>query len=73
MVPIAKRLLNILSIICTLYLLTLIFTMVTGSVANWSQFIGINFGLLAVGYTIIAAINYIVFGEVRLWHKKPSQ
>jgi len=47
--------------------------MVTGSVANWSQFIGINFGLLAVGYTIIAAINYIVFGEVRLWHKKPSQ
>lgn len=72
MAAIIKRLLNVLTLLATAYLVVLLFIIVTSGVANWNEFLGINGGILAICYGIIAAINYIVFGKATLWHKNPS-
>lgn len=75
MIAIGKRLLNVLMLLCTLYLVVLLFIMASSGVANWYEFVGINFGLLTVGYAAIITVNYVALGTVTLWHKtaNPSQ
>lgn len=65
-----KRLLNIFTIVCTIYLLTLIGVMLTDGVENWVVFIGSNFFPLAGAYLLIVIINYVVYSQITLWHKK---
>ena len=64
-----KRLLNVFTIICTIYLFTLIGIVITGGVSNWTVFIGSNSFPLAGAYLLIAMINYVVYGQITLWHK----
>lgn len=66
---IGKRFLNVLTLLCTAYLLVLLFTILTVGVSNWYVFIGTNIGALVVGYSAIVGVNYIVFGKLTLWHK----
>ena len=69
MSSIIKRFLNVIALVCTLYLLLLIWIMVTGGVSDWNLFLTLNGGFLAVAYGAIAAINYVAFGVVTLWHR----
>jgi sterol desaturase/sphingolipid hydroxylase (fatty acid hydroxylase superfamily) len=64
-----KRLLNVFTIVCTIYLLTLIGVMLTGGVSNWVEFIGSNFFPLAGAYLLIVIINYVAYSQITLWHK----
>ena len=61
--------LNVFTVLCTLYLALFVFIMVTGGVANRTKFISINFGLLGLCYVAVAVIKYIFFGKITLWHK----
>lgn len=67
-----KRLLNIFTIVCTIYLFTLFGIMITDGVSNWTVFIGSNFFPLAGAYLLIAIINYVVYGRITLWHKSKT-
>lgn len=64
-----KRLLNVFTIVCTIYLLTLIGVMLTGGVSDWVKFIGSNFFPLAGAYLLIVIINYVAYSQITLWHK----
>lgn len=72
MAAIGKRFLNVLVLLPTAYLLTLLYLVITGGVADWNVFLFINGGLLLLCYGAIAAFNYIFFDELTLWHRKPS-
>ena len=67
-----KRLLNVATVLCSLFLLLLCFLMVTGNVSDWGAFLWYNFGSLALAYAAIAAINYVSFGSITLWHKNTT-
>jgi hypothetical protein len=64
-----KRLLNVFSIICTIYLIVLVGGMVTGDVSNWVVFVSSNFFPLIGAYVAIGIINYVVYSQVTIWHK----
>lgn len=72
MAAIVKRLLNVLALLATAYLMVMLFIAVTGGVANWYEFLGVNGGILVICYASIIAMNYIFFGKVTLWNKTPS-
>ena len=59
---------NVLTVLCTLYIAFLFFLMATGNVSDWTEFLIINFGLVFLAYAVIATVNYILFGKARLWH-----
>ncbi|PPD18928.1 MAG: hypothetical protein CTY27_00490 [Methylotenera sp.] len=64
-----KRLLNIFTIICTIYLTVLLGAMVFGGISNWTVFISSNFFPLIGAYTVIVIINYVVYNQITIWHK----
>jgi len=64
-----KRLLNIFTIICTIYLIILLGVMATGGISNWVVFVSFNFFPLIGAYIAIGIINYVVFSQVTIWHK----
>ena len=67
---ILKRLLNVISVLATLFLLVLCWTMISGSVTNWFLFTEKNLVPLFLVYVAIFIINYVVFGKLVIWHKK---
>ena len=75
MSSISKRLMNIAILISTLYFLFLIAIIFgfMGGVPDWDMLITYNFGLLAVAYAVIAAINYVAFGTITLWHQNTTR
>ena len=64
-----KRLLNILTIICTIYLIVLLGVMVTGGISNWVVFVSSNFFPLIGAYLVIGIINYVIYSQITIWHK----
>lgn len=72
MAAIGKRFLNVLALLSTVYLLSLLYLVITGGVADWNVFLTINGGVLLLCYGAIAALNYIFFGKLTLWHRNPS-
>ena len=73
MAAIAKRLLNVLALLSTAYLLSWLYLLATGQVADWSVFLGVNGRNLVLCYGGVAVLNYILFGKLTLWHRNPSQ
>jgi hypothetical protein len=67
-----KRLLNIFTIISSIYLIVLVGAMATGGVSNWIVFVGSNLLPLIGAYLAIAIINYVVYNQVTIWHKHTS-
>ena len=66
---ILKRLLNVITILCNIYFLMLLWVMLSGGVSNWIVFVSSNFIPLVGVYLGISVINYISFGKVTIWHK----
>lgn len=64
-----KRLLNVFTIVCTIYLFILLGIMLTGGVSNWVVFINSNFIPLTGAYLLIAVMNYVIYSQLTLWHK----
>ncbi len=64
-----KRLLNVTAVFCTIYLLMLVWVMLSGGVSNWTVFVNSNFIPLVGVYLGIAIINYITCGKITIWHK----
>lgn len=64
-----KRLFNTLTVFCTIYLVILVGIMVAGGISNWVVFISANFFPLIGAYLLIAAINYVVYSRITIWHK----
>lgn len=64
-----KRLLNILTILCTIYLIVLVGIIIVGGVSNWTVFVSSNFLPLIGAYFSIAVINYVVYGQASIWHR----
>ena len=64
-----KRLLNVFTIVCTIYLFILLGIMLTGGVSNWVVFINSNFIPLTGAYLLISVINYVIYSQLTLWHK----
>lgn len=67
-----KRLLNIFTIICTIYLIVLLGVMATNGVSNWVVFVSSNFFPLIGAYSAIGIVNYVVFSQATIWHKHTS-
>ena len=65
---IGKRLMNVLTILCTLFIAMLFFLMATGNVSDWKEFLIKNFGLAFLAYATTVTVNYILFGKATLWH-----
>jgi len=70
---IAKRFVNLVAIVCTLYLLLLVGIMAMGGVSDWPTFLSWNFGMVTLGYGFVVAINYLLFGTVTLWHRSTNK
>jgi len=64
-----KRLLNIFTIICTIYLVILLGVIITGGISNWVVFVSSNFFPLMGAYLVIGIIYYVVYNQVIIWHK----
>lgn len=64
-----KRFLNVFTIVCTIYLIVLVWVVVTGGVSNWIVFVNSNFLPLFGAYVLIGVINYVVYSQVTIWHK----
>lgn len=64
-----KRFLNILSLLCTMYLIVLVGVIIVGGVSNWTIFLSSNFLPLMGAYFSIAAINYVAYGRATIWHR----
>lgn len=71
MAAIGKRFLNVLTLLSTAYLLSVLYVMLTG-VSDWYVFIFFNGGALVLCYGAVATLNYIFFGAFTLWHRNPS-
>lgn len=67
-----KRFLNLATLLCTLFLLLMILLMLTGQISDWTVFLSYNFGSLMIAYAVIAAVNYVAFGTVTLWHRNTT-
>ena len=69
MKSVLKRLFNVLTVVLTLYFVVLLFSVLTGSVYNWVEFISVNGRNLVIGYLAIAILNFILFGKISLWNR----
>jgi len=66
---VAKRALNVVTVLTSLWLTLLVVVMLTGGISNWPEFIGKNV-LPALGaYAAAGVASYIFFGKFTLWHK----
>jgi len=72
MAAVGKRFFNVLALASTVFLLSLLYVVITGSVADWNVFLSFNGGILLLCYGAIAVLNYIFFGKLTLWHRNPS-
>jgi ABC-type multidrug transport system permease subunit len=66
----ALRFLNVLTVLCTLYLAALIYTVVAGGIANWTVFVRDAVIPLGIGYAGILIANYILLGRPTLWNSR---
>jgi hypothetical protein len=72
MKPILKRLLNVITILASLWVVVVMFLFILiESAGNWVSYHHIIrqliMGLLAL--LIVSSANYIFFGKLSLWHK----
>ena len=76
--PYFKRFLNVLCVLCILWSVFVLGIAVIelsseSSTMQWDDWFGAGVLPAIAGFSGVAAIHYITFGSLRLWHSKSQQ